>query len=71
MLTRPLILICYDLLAPLRTRLEAEGYEVALSWEMTPEQAARAQATAFSRRGKADHLPVHGRGDVPDGYLGL
>ena len=44
MLTRPLILICYDLLAPLRTRLEAEGYEVALSWEMTPEQAARAQA---------------------------
>lgn len=41
---RPLILICYDLLAPLKARLEAGGYEVAYSWEMTPEQAGRAQA---------------------------
>jgi lactate dehydrogenase-like 2-hydroxyacid dehydrogenase len=41
---KPLVLICYDLLLSLRPMIEASGYEVALSWEMTPDQAGRAQA---------------------------
>lgn len=44
MSANPLVLICYDLLLSLRPMIEAQGYETALSWEMTPEQAARAQA---------------------------
>lgn len=41
---QPLVLICYDLLTPMKGAIEAQGYEVALSWEMTSDQAARAQA---------------------------
>jgi lactate dehydrogenase-like 2-hydroxyacid dehydrogenase len=44
MSAKPLVLICYDLILSLRPMIEAAGYEVALSWEMTPDQAARAQA---------------------------
>jgi lactate dehydrogenase-like 2-hydroxyacid dehydrogenase len=44
MSAKPLVLICYDLLLSLRSMIEAQGYEVALSWEMTPDQATRAQA---------------------------
>lgn len=41
---KPLVLICYDLLTPMKGAIEAQGYEVALSWEMTPDQAGRARA---------------------------
>ncbi len=47
-MSKPLVLICYDLLLPMRRALEAQGYEVALSWEMTPEQAGRAAAIAHA-----------------------
>ena len=44
MSAKPLVLICYDLLTPLRGAIEAQGYEVALSWEMPAERAAEVRA---------------------------
>ena len=44
MSAQPLVLICYDLLTPLRGAIEAQGYEVALSWEMPAERAAEVRA---------------------------
>ncbi|HEX5379960.1 MAG TPA: 2-hydroxyacid dehydrogenase [Phenylobacterium sp.] len=41
---KPLVLICHDMIAPMRGAIEAQGYEVALSWEMSAEQAGRARA---------------------------
>jgi lactate dehydrogenase-like 2-hydroxyacid dehydrogenase len=44
MSAKPLVLICYDLLTPLRGAIEAQGYEVVLGWEMPPERAAEVRA---------------------------
>ena len=44
MSAKPLVLICYDLLTPLRGAIEAQGYEVALSWEMPAERAGEVRA---------------------------
>ncbi len=38
------VLISHEMLGGLQGRLEAEGYEVARRWDMTPEQAARVEA---------------------------
>ena len=45
---KPVVLICYDLLLPMRGALEAQGYEVLLGWEMSPEQAKTVQAIAHA-----------------------
>lgn len=44
MSAKPRVLICYDLLTPLRGAIEAQGYEVVLGWEMSPAQAAEVRA---------------------------
>jgi lactate dehydrogenase-like 2-hydroxyacid dehydrogenase len=41
---QPLVLICYDLLTPLRGAIAAAGYEVVLSWEMPAERKPEVQA---------------------------
>ena len=45
---KPVVLICYDLLLPMRGALEAQGYQVLLSWEMSEEQAKTVQAIAHA-----------------------
>ncbi len=44
MSAQPLVLICYDLLTPLRGAIAAQGYEVALSWELPPERKPEVRA---------------------------
>jgi len=44
MSAKPLVLICYDLLTPLRGAIEAQGYEVVYSWEMPAERAVEVRA---------------------------
>jgi lactate dehydrogenase-like 2-hydroxyacid dehydrogenase len=76
-MSKPVVLICYDLLAPMRGALEAQGYEVLLGWEMTPEQAGTVQAIAHAGEYHLSHdylksLPKLGLiANVSAGYDGV
>jgi lactate dehydrogenase-like 2-hydroxyacid dehydrogenase len=38
---KPIVLLSHRMLSPMQQALEAQGYEVARRWEMTPEQASQ------------------------------
>ena len=38
--SKPVVLLSHQMLSPMQQALEAQGYEVARRWELTPQQAA-------------------------------